>query len=76
MSIASPPNCNVGSWIQQWNCGMNANKTGAHVTGVGTAMTNSHNMGPALAAVAILVVILLLIGAARGSSGKTAASRG
>lgn len=78
MSIASAPAAcsNAGSWAQQWSCGWNANKTGAHVIGVGTAMTNSHNMNGALAAVAIFVIVLLLIGLMRSGSRRPAASRG
>lgn len=74
MNIASAPNCQVGSWIQQWNCGWNANKTGAHVDmNPFTSHGGSPHVTGLLIGVAIALIIIAMI--RKGSGRSAAASR-
>jgi hypothetical protein len=63
----------VGTWLQQWNCGLHASKTGAHVSY--TAPFTGHN-GAELVVVLIVVVLLaMLLRGLRGGGRKAATSR-
>ena len=60
MTLAStPPDCSTGSWTQQWNCGLHANQTGAHVS-YGTAFAD-HGFVMTFVIVAAILIGLRLI---------------
>ena len=60
MTLAStPPDCSTGTWAQQWNCGLHANQTGAHVS-YGTVFAG-HGTASVLAVVAGILIGLYLI---------------
>lgn len=74
MSIASAPNCQVGSWIQKWNCGWNAHKTGAHVSYNPLAGHTTSGQGSALI-VALVIGLIVLFMISRKGGRSAAASR-
>lgn len=68
MSIASAPNCNVGSWTQKWECGLHQPVSPA-VTHAGYA--TGHTGLPLIIGLLIGLIIIAMI---RKGSGRSAAT--